>query len=485
MSKKSGGKSTSTPLGKKVWASAIIFGLIGQIAWVVENMFFAKFGQDLFDTSGELYYTVTTLMVVLSAITATVTTIFAGGLVDKLGKRKPFITIGYIFWGITIMLFAAIPINSKADAWGIITALVVLDCVMTFCGSTANDAAFNAWITDVTDVTNRGKVNASLNILPVIATVLVFGIGMFTYDSGSIVNGVKVSIFDRNPMMIKSFFIIIGVLPILGGLLSTFLLKDSPSIVKGQNKHYLKNTFYGFKPEVVKSNKMLYVTLITLCLLGIAQQTFLSYLMNFIEKTLGINDYIIPLAVIILLGAIMTGVIGAIFDKVGRKHFYMPLLITVVVGAIVVYCMKFMPKSAYLPVLIIAGVVLLGAMLTLSSALQSSFQDYIPKGCEGRFQGVRMCFTVLIPMGLGIGIAQAVGMNSHTSEEAAQVSPPFELFLAAAIIVAVAVIPMIFVIKDADRLRSSLLASKNNEELACEPAENINAIDNETGSQND
>ena len=61
----------STPLGKKIWACAITFGLIGQIAWVVENMFFAKFGQDLFDTRGDLYFTVTTLMVILSAVTAT------------------------------------------------------------------------------------------------------------------------------------------------------------------------------------------------------------------------------------------------------------------------------------------------------------------------------------------------------------------------------------------------------------------------------
>lgn len=69
----------STPLGKKIWACAIVFGLIGQIAWVVENMFFAKFGQDLFDTRGNLYFTVTTLMVILSAVTATVTTILRAG----------------------------------------------------------------------------------------------------------------------------------------------------------------------------------------------------------------------------------------------------------------------------------------------------------------------------------------------------------------------------------------------------------------------
>lgn len=456
----------STPLGKKIWACAIVFGLIGQIAWVVENMFFAKFGQDLFDTRGNLYFTVTTLMVILSAVTATVTTIFAGGLIDKTGKRKPFITVGYVLWGVTIMLFAAIPIDFSDDRnWGIITVLVVLDCVMTFFGSTANDAAFNTWVADVTDVSNRGKVNTILSVMPVIATVLVFGIGMFTYDSGATVTNelgevIKVPIFERDPLNIKLFFIIMGIFPMIGGLLSFFMMKDAPGIVKNSNPNYLKETFYGFRPSVVKENKMMYVTLGTVCLLGIAQQIFMSYLINFIEKTLGITNYILPLAVIIVVGAVITGVLGVFFDKCGRKHFYYPLLAILVVGAIVVYCMKFMDSSAYLPILIVGGSVLLGAILSVSGALTASFQDYIPKGAEGRFQGVRMCFTVLIPMALGIGIAQAVGVNSLDAHSAGQMQPPFELFLAAAIVVACAAIPLFWVRKDSDRLRSELMSRK-------------------------
>ena len=453
--------------GKKLWACAIIFGLIGQIAWVVENMFFAKFGQDLFDTRGELYYTVTTLMVILSAVTATVTTIFAGGLIDKTGKRKPFITVGYLLWGVTIMLFAVIPIDFSDDKnWGIIAALVILDCVMTFFGSTANDAAFNTWVADVTNVKNRGLVNTILSVMPVIATVLVFGIGMFTYDSGSMVDGVKVPIAMRDPLNIKLFFIIMGIFPMVGGVLSAFMMKDAPGIIKNSNPEYLKETFYGFRPSVIKQNKMMYVTLGTVCLLGIAQQIFMSYLINFIQNTLGINDYIIPLAVIIVVGAIITGVLGALFDKFGRKIFYFPLLAILVAGAIVVYCMEFMDSSAYIPILIAGGSILLGAILALGGALTASFQDYIPKGAEGRFQGVRMCFTVLIPMALGIGIAQAVGVDSMNVHDAGQVSPPFKLFLAAGIVAAIAAIPLIWVVKDSDRLRRDLIARKAEEEEA-------------------
>lgn len=464
----------STPLGKRIWFCAVFFGLIGQIAWVVENMFFAKFGQDLFDTQGELYYTVTTLMVILSALTATVTTIFAGGLVDKTGKRKPFITFGYIIWGVTIMLFAAVPINfSASENWGIIAVLVILDCVMTLFGSTSNDAAFNAWVTDVTDSTNRGKVNTILSVMPVVATVLVFGIGMFTYDNGATVTNeageiVKVAIGERNPLFIKLFFIIIGIFPMIGGVVSAFTMKDAPNIVRNSNPDYLKETFYGFRPSVVKANKMMYVTLAVVCLLGIAQQTFMSYLINFIANTLGITDYIVPLAAIIVVGAVITGVLGVFFDKIGRKKFYFPLLAILIVGAIVVYCMKFMPQNAYLPILIVGGIILLGAMLALGGALTSTFQDYIPKGAEGRFQGVRMIFTVLIPMVLGIAIAQVVGINSLDAHDAGQTTPPFELFLAAAVIVALAAIPLFFVFKDADRLRAAKAAAEAEEAAATE-----------------
>ena len=128
--------------------------------------------------------------------------------------------------------------------------------------------------------------------------------------------------------------------------------------------------------------------------------------------------------------------------------------------------MEFMDSSAHLPILIAGGSILLGAILALGGALTASFQDYIPKGAEGRFQGVRMCFTVLIPMALGIGIAQAVGVDSMNVHDEGQVSPPFKLFLAAGIVAAIAAIPLIWVVKDSDRLRRDLIARKAEEEEA-------------------
>ena len=76
--------------GKQNWWILIVFGLIGQIAWSVENMYFNLF---VFETISPNLDAVT-LMVQLSGITATVTTLIAGTLSDKTGNRRQFISYG-------------------------------------------------------------------------------------------------------------------------------------------------------------------------------------------------------------------------------------------------------------------------------------------------------------------------------------------------------------------------------------------------------
>ena len=145
----------------RFWTVLVLFSLIGQIAWVVENMYFNVFIYHMFNASPKEI----SLMVQASAVAATLTTILIGALSDRLGKRKAFIVLGYILWGISILCFAFLrkdwlgrvfPAVANAAALGC-ALVIVFDCIMTFFGSTANDACFNAWLTDSTDDTNRGK----------------------------------------------------------------------------------------------------------------------------------------------------------------------------------------------------------------------------------------------------------------------------------------------------------------------------------------
>ena len=159
-------------LGIRKWLSFLLAGFVGQIAWAIENNCLNLF---VFYTSPESAVKVfIPLMTALSAVTATITTLFMGALSDRLGKRKIFISLGYIIWGVSIVLFAFLDptnkvtfiVNNSAFLAG--TMIVITDCIMTFFGSTANDAAFNAYVTDNTNPTNRGKVEAVLSILPLL-----------------------------------------------------------------------------------------------------------------------------------------------------------------------------------------------------------------------------------------------------------------------------------------------------------------------------
>ena len=164
-------------LGGRVWSSVIIFGLIGQIAWVVENMYFSRFMQN--EITRAPY--ATTLMVAFSAIFATLSTLIGGALCDRTGKRKLFICWGYVIWGFTIMMFALVPMKPQADkVLPMVILVVAMDCVMSVIGSISNDAAFNTWITDVSSTANRARVDTVLAIMPLFALALVFGGFLFS-----------------------------------------------------------------------------------------------------------------------------------------------------------------------------------------------------------------------------------------------------------------------------------------------------------------
>jgi small-conductance mechanosensitive channel len=60
-----------------------------------------------------------------------------------------------------------------------ISLVIILDCIMTFFGSSANDAAFNAWLTDSTNDGNRGAAEGINSMMPLMAILVVFGGFMF------------------------------------------------------------------------------------------------------------------------------------------------------------------------------------------------------------------------------------------------------------------------------------------------------------------
>lgn len=87
----------ATPLGARVWTSLLVFGFIGQIAWMVENVYFSTYIQKNITAAGWA----TSATVAASAIAAALATIFSAAWSDRVGKRRAFVCWGYILWGIT------------------------------------------------------------------------------------------------------------------------------------------------------------------------------------------------------------------------------------------------------------------------------------------------------------------------------------------------------------------------------------------------
>ena len=218
----------------KFYLVLVIFSLIGQVAWVVENMYFNVFIYNSFHAS----VSDISLMVSLSAVTATLTTLLIGALSDKIGKRKIFICGGYVAWGVSILSFALIRLDilsglvaTTAQAMTLgVTLVIIMDCVMTFFGSSANDACFNAWLTESVNSAERGKAEGINSMMPLVAILVVFG-GFMAFDL-------------KLPSSWTAIFLIIGIVVLLIGVLGFFLIEDTATVCQ-ENSEYFKNIFYG------------------------------------------------------------------------------------------------------------------------------------------------------------------------------------------------------------------------------------------------
>ena len=422
----------NSKVGIRKWLSFIIAGFVGQLAWAIENNYFNLY---VFSCTGNYDYI--RIMTAASAAAATITTLLMGALSDRLGKRKAFISFGYILWGLSIVLFAFLDPNSSLNivagsAMASGTMIVIMDCVMTFFGSTANDASFNAFVTDSTNTSNRGKVESVLSILPLIAMIAVVGV------AGFVVQG------DKGWDI---FFYIFGGLTTLVGIICIFLLpKDT--IQPNKEEPYIKNIFYGFRPSVIKNNKNLYLALLTFMIFSIGIQVFMPYLMVYIQQVLKIVefDFTITLVIVLITASIITVVFGLFMDRIGKNKIMIPALGVTVVGGIAMF---FVVNQVGV---IIAATVLMTGYMVSTAVLGAKVRDYTPVKEVGLFQGVRMIFFVLIPMVTGpyIGLAASC-INKQTYIDPdygmESITPNAFIFLFAALVIALAIIPIIFLLK--------------------------------------
>ena len=366
-------------LGRRFWISMLVFGLMGQVAWVVENMYFNVFIYNMFHASASDIST----MVMASAVVAALTTLVMGAVSDRIGRRKAFMSVGYMLWGASILAFAYIR-N--------VTLTIVMDCVMTFFGSTANDAAYNAWLTDRGDSTNRGMIEGINSMMPLVSVLVVFG-GFMSFDLG-----VQSSW--------TTIYYIIGIATFLIGVAGLFLIQDSPKLERSGEPLW-KTLIYSFRLSVMRENVRLYLVLLLFAVFGISIQIFMPYIIIYYERTLGIADYVLIMGPSIILASVVTALYGKVYDNRGFRFSIRPVVLMLVCG----YVILFFSRSV-IPVAI-GSLLGFSGYLTGMSVFGAMIRDNIPENKAGQFQGVRIIGQVFIPGLIGPAIGSAVLRNAE------------------------------------------------------------------------
>ena len=389
-----------TKLGGKFWAAMLVFGLMGQVAWVVENMYFNVFIYKMFRaTAGEI-----SAMVMASAVVAALTTIVMGAVSDRVGRRKAFMSVGYIIWGLTIVSFAWL----KS-----VLMVIVMDCVMTFFGSTANDAAYNAWLTDRGDETNRGRIEGMNSMMPLVSILVVFG-SFLSFD------------LDRMASW-RAIYYIIGAATVLIGVLGFFLIEDAPGL-KPDRAPLGQTLAYSFRPSTMRGHPQLYLVLAAFALFGISIQIFMPYLLIYYEQTLGMKNYVLILAPAILLAAAVTALYGRVYDRRGFAFAIWPPLLMLCLGYVLLW------KTRSTAPVFLGSLLMMCGYLTGMSVFGAKIRDRIPAGRAGQFQGVRIIGQVFIPGLIGHAIGTAVLKNAEqilNSDGTYSFLPNANIFLAA------------------------------------------------------
>ena len=407
-------------VGGRLWLWVVLLGLTGQLAWTIENMYLNVF----------VYATITddpnaiATMVAISAVAATLATLLVGAWSDRAGRRREFIAVGYVLWGLTTAGFGLVGVNPALPN-GVaiaVVSIVALDAVMSFLGSGANDAAYQAWVTDSTTPANRARVDGVVQALPLLGMLIVFG---------------ALDPLTRAGQW-TTFFGVVGGFTALVGVAAWFGVRSTATPQPGGS--YLDTVLHGLRPETIRRQPRLYLAFATWAVLGVSFQVFMPYLIIYVNTRLAIDDYPLVLASVLIGAALVSGIGTTLLGRRDLVAVIVPFTLTYLVGLVAMFFAR------DLIAVIVAGIVMMGAFLLTGAALSATVRNLTPPDRAGQVQGVRMIAVVLVPMVIGpfIGAAVISGADETYVDLGVvkQVPTPW-IFLAAAAVAVLSTLPAV------------------------------------------
>jgi MFS family permease len=418
--------TSSVHITTRTWIIMAALAITGQIAWAVENSWFNTFVYDTITPDPRPI----AWMVAASAITATLTTLLIGTLSDRTrsrwGRRRPYILFGYLLWGLSTILFptvAYIKITSLA-----IIMVVVADSLMTFFGSTANDAAFNAWTADIASSDQRGRVEGVLNLSVFLAQIVAM------VAAGMLIDQVGYFIF----------FYSLGGIVMVVGLVAGSLLKDTPlPASEGPRRSFWSEFADLFNLDTLRQNRDLFILLIFIMITSIGMQVSFPYLIVYLNNYVGVSktQFSIIGGAVMLGSALVAIPFGILADRWNKRLILAGALVISSIGGILLSLVM------TLPLLALTGFLWQGFFVAVSIASVAWLKDLLPEQNRGKFLGIRMIFWIAIPMVVGpwIGsmLIQNYGIPTTLNDQAGFVPVPI-IFQVGSLISLLGLIPLSF-----------------------------------------
>jgi len=417
------------------WTALILISFVATMGSAIENSWFNTF---VFDSITPQPQAVA-WMVSGSAITAALAAIHFGAISDRyrgrMGRRKLFILIGLPVAGLFTILF---PLGALIQSAEMAVAYVVAaDCLMMIGFGAAYDGVLSGYITDITTVNNRGRVQGILQIVGGVGTLVT-----------SVIAGITIDKFGY-----QALFTCIGVAMILVGISGGLMLQDQPVARTEEDEHrkpLLSEILENFHWNNIVANKNLFALLIAVLIWGSGWYAATPYLLVYAMRYLGFSASQLGLAqaVPLIAGMLLAIPAGSLSDKWGRKKTSILLLIIMTISPVILGLVK---PGASLTTLVLALVLLMAPMTAWYINYKSWARDLFPEGKKAQFAGLTVVFVITLPMIIGSNIGSFVistfGTPIVVNGEAGFVPTPVLLFITAAITL-LSIIPILLIKHD-------------------------------------
>jgi MFS family permease len=312
--------------------------------------------------------------------------------------------------------------------------VVVADSLMTFFGSTANDAAFNAWTADIATSDQRGRVEGVLNLSVFLAQIVAL------VAAGMLIDQVGYFIF----------FYSLGGIVMVVGLVAGGLLRDVPlPPSEGPRRSFWSEFADLFNLDTLRQNRELFILLIFIMITSIGMQVSFPYLIVYLNNYVGVSktEFSLIGGAVMLGSALVAIPFGILADRWNKRLMIAVALIVSSIGGIL------LSLAMTLPSLALTGFLWQGFWVAVSIASVAWLKDLLPEQSRGKFLGIRMIFWIAIPMVIGPAIGSWLirnyGVPTVENGQAGFIPVPI-LFQVTAVIALLSLIPLMFIKKKQD-----------------------------------